>query len=81
MSQGTHHVSMPLAHAPSKSPPLPFIPASEAALHGPETEQRFQLFPHSLFLPPPIMAIWLEVLGNPRCLVAPAESTRVVEER
>lgn len=71
---------MPLGHAPSKFPTLPFSPAREAALHGQETEQHFQLFPHSLFLPPAITAIWLEVLGNSRCLVAPAESTGVVEE-
>lgn len=32
--QSTNQVSMPVGHAPSKSPPFPFIPASEAALPG-----------------------------------------------
>lgn len=65
-------------HLPNPHPSL-FIPASKATLHGQETEH-FQLFPHSLFLPSAITAIWLEVLGNPKCLVAPAESVGVVEE-
>lgn len=81
MGQGTHRVSMPVRHAPAKSPPLFSSQQMRQLCQSVETELHFQLFPRPLFLSPAITGIWLEVLGNPRCLVAPEASFQVSGER